>query len=490
MNDECTDRGAYSPAGTGTTNSLPLPVLTISKSSASVEEGMIVEFTIKLDPAPATAVDVNVAFEQDGIFAGRYPDTPIRYEANQATQPVEVTTVDDGKDEEQGGVTMTVLPGSGYRLSDPSISSLSERVAINDNDVPATPTALRVNGNLLAGDNVTLRWDWDKQDNDLANVRFFASYYQEHCDELDNMSVPQWGVCREDRNLMGDIHWQPNATGTRITLVDDGDNNDRTWRGRFSGPDDGNLYHVRVMARIVDDSAWSAPNVTYPTAMPLPTAHLTRVGTVAVKRFLPDGEYDYRICSPNPVGQHRSTAIPMDIDVLEIQAGVLAFVDAVRWTKGDGNNIIRAVSGATISDCYDPDVEGDHQHHQIIFLTDAEMDLQCPGAAACLQSWNAGGGITKSSMMFNGEDGALVRFGNMQACRKFEAVLLHETGHAFGLTHHKDRFPDPMNPMMERTVAYPEHTDSVLYYQYRANKHNCGLSHYDVAALMATYQSR
>ena len=108
----------------------PLPAIAVS-AGADVTEGGDATFTVTASPAPASplAVSVTVAAEGDyGIASGtRTVSIPVTGSAT-----LTLATADDGADEPDGSVTLTVAAGDGYTVGSPASGSVS----IADDDLP------------------------------------------------------------------------------------------------------------------------------------------------------------------------------------------------------------------------------------------------------------------------------------------------------------------------------------------------------------------
>ncbi len=120
-----------------------LPAVTVS-AGADVTEGGDAVFTVTADPAPAAALSVTVTVATAGEFG---------VTAGSRTVPIPTTgsatltlaTSDDGADEPDGSVSVTVAAGDGYTVGDPA----SGTVAVRDDDAPLPEIAVS------AGDAVT-----------------------------------------------------------------------------------------------------------------------------------------------------------------------------------------------------------------------------------------------------------------------------------------------------------------------------------------------
>ena len=111
------------------------PVVTITADAPSVTVGSRVSFTLTAAPAPAEPLTVNVKWSDPGEFrAASGPETVIIPVSGKA--PLTAETDDDSDAEQDGSVTATVEPGSGYTVGSPS----SDCVIVTDNEIPVTTT--------------------------------------------------------------------------------------------------------------------------------------------------------------------------------------------------------------------------------------------------------------------------------------------------------------------------------------------------------------
>ncbi|MCY4104361.1 MAG: hypothetical protein OXG55_14040 [bacterium] len=102
-------------------------------ASAGGTEGADVQFMVAAGPAPAAPLAVTVAVSQDGDWLAQ-GEAGTRTVAIPTTGTVTVRlgTVDDGADEPNGSVTLTIRAGSGYTLGAPA----SEKAPVHDDDDP------------------------------------------------------------------------------------------------------------------------------------------------------------------------------------------------------------------------------------------------------------------------------------------------------------------------------------------------------------------
>ena len=112
------------------------PVVTIAAAAATVAEGMVAEFTVRADPAPATDLVVSVAVTETGTTLADSAPAPVTIGAGAAMATLSVATVDDEADESDSIVTAMLLGAAGYTLGMP----VSASVTVSDDDDPPTVT--------------------------------------------------------------------------------------------------------------------------------------------------------------------------------------------------------------------------------------------------------------------------------------------------------------------------------------------------------------
>ena len=123
------------------------PVIGIAAGSG-LTEGADATFTVTANPAPATALIINLTVSQSGNFgATTGADTVTIPTTGSAT--FTVSTTNDSTDEPNGSVTATLSTGTGYTVSG---SDNAATVAVSDDDDPpaVTPTI-----SIAAGSGVT-----------------------------------------------------------------------------------------------------------------------------------------------------------------------------------------------------------------------------------------------------------------------------------------------------------------------------------------------
>ena len=107
------------------------PVVTITAGDA-VTEGTEAGFTVAVEPAPASDLDVTVTVGQEGAFlhSSTLGAHTVTIPAGFTSASFTVLTVDDAADEPDGSVTATLGAGTGYTVGDAASAS----VAVADDD--------------------------------------------------------------------------------------------------------------------------------------------------------------------------------------------------------------------------------------------------------------------------------------------------------------------------------------------------------------------
>ena len=107
-----------------------IPVVSISGGSG-ITEGGSASFTVTANPAPTSAITVTVKVSESGSYiTGTAPTSVTIPTGGSAT--FNVATTNDGNDEVDGSVTVTLVDGSDYDLGTNKVAA----VAVADNDVP------------------------------------------------------------------------------------------------------------------------------------------------------------------------------------------------------------------------------------------------------------------------------------------------------------------------------------------------------------------
>ena len=153
----------------------PVPQVTISAGTTPITEGTAATFTITANPAPTTAITVNVNITETGNVYSGTPDSAITINANETTATLTIATDDDNTNENASIITAALQSGTGYAVGTPSSAS----VTVNDNDAapnnPATG-APTITGTPEVGQTLTA---------DVTNIR--------DTDGLENVTyIYQW----------------------------------------------------------------------------------------------------------------------------------------------------------------------------------------------------------------------------------------------------------------------------------------------------------
>ena len=124
------------------------PVVTIAAAAATVAEGMVAEFTVRADPAPATDLVVSVAVTETGNTLPDSAPATVTIGAGSAMATLSVATVDDEADESDSTVTAMVLGAAGYTLGMPVSATVT---VSDDDDPPPEPTVMIAAGSVVTG---------------------------------------------------------------------------------------------------------------------------------------------------------------------------------------------------------------------------------------------------------------------------------------------------------------------------------------------------
>ena len=433
------------------------PIVTITADSASVKEGDPMTFTLEADRMPKGALRVGIEIKDPGGYLD--PDTPIPTvvwfigRAESATLTLHTATV-DGMDEPHGTVTVTLEPDShpdthgevDYVPGAPDSAS----VLVEDQDKPPAPTNLRANGD-LDGDAVngivTLRWN-AVDDATSYNV------YSAGVECIDVGVVETMYVCVAGNEIP---HPEATITGTEAKVHIGGH---------------GGLYRVWVTAVKVDESDPSVHAFVVPTVNPSVDA----VATIPIATYVENGEFNYTVCNPTALGDP-DDPIPLPTHAANSVHGTIQkWQDAVVWQSG-GRNIITA-TGSTVTQCLEP-----NQSVNYVYLF---SDLAARWY--CRSETTPGCWVPRDRGDFTTVDGGPRYIGIRESnqlstirgdCTYFDQLLLHEVGHAFGVGEGGD--PQPPQERIHAQIA-----ESVM----AVPPALCYPTEYDVAAMMAIYQSR
>ncbi|MDE2877061.1 MAG: fibronectin type III domain-containing protein [Gemmatimonadota bacterium] len=109
------------------------PAVTLQPRQGEVTEGDTVRVLLLLDPVSASQLTVRMSWSQVGSFWAGTPPSSVTVAAGTAEVELEVRTIDDNTQEDNGSITARVLSGTGYEVSDDE----SVTTDVLDNDSPS-----------------------------------------------------------------------------------------------------------------------------------------------------------------------------------------------------------------------------------------------------------------------------------------------------------------------------------------------------------------
>ena len=129
------------------------PVVTVTATAATVTEGSPVSFTLTAAPPPSSALTVNVSWSESGSFlTGSRPQTVTI--PTSGTASLSADTADDGADEPDGSVTLTVAAGSGYTVG----NTRSATTAVEDDDARALIPVVTMSRPVVIDNSITFKF--------------------------------------------------------------------------------------------------------------------------------------------------------------------------------------------------------------------------------------------------------------------------------------------------------------------------------------------
>ena len=154
-------RGATPPGGPR-----HLPEVTVAAATESVVEGNPLSFTLYASVAPEASLTVNVTWFGAAFLTGTRL-TEVTIPAGSTTASFSVDTDDDGTDERDGVVTVTVRNGTGYTVGAPGSADVF--VHDNDEEVEVEITIKAVNSLVEEFEGVSFKLiAWGTQDHALT----------------------------------------------------------------------------------------------------------------------------------------------------------------------------------------------------------------------------------------------------------------------------------------------------------------------------------
>ena len=434
-----------------------------------------VRWTLTANPTPSNALTVNIkvtkvtpAFdgaELNNFLIDKPPEAITIAGGNIDTADLILPMHDDSTDEAPVKIRVTVLEGEGYEPGHLS----SAVVTLRDDDPIESPTGLRANGDLQAG-NISLRW---------TEATRAASY---------NVQYARCSNPKSDCSSVGEWHLLTDFTDT---VVETGGLADEDKKFKAN-----QLYRVQVQSSADDYPATpGAPNkevsewddagfvFVYPTT-DHPKDDKTRVATIGIKRFQTGGHFSYVICRES---------LPHGINVADIKPGIKKWEQTVWWNKGIGaGNIIRVSGGQMVDDCVNP-AEGRPTRNQVLFMSYKNMgEVEGCSGAACWTTHKTFGEISGTLTEAQKPQSIVLKdttdlppndpyhspldwyeIGSA-GCTMLRSIIIHESGHSFGFSHYD----------------IGGEFDSVMDRPYTGATQRCSPTKYDVVAMMANYQSR
>ena len=418
--------------------------------AASVAEGKPATYKLIASRAPTTDLTVLMSVATTG---GPFTNTPGNIEVTfkpiyGTTVNFPIPTIQDLLDEHNGAIKVTLEPNDGYVVH----STLNmASVTVVDNDVPATPTNVRVNGHLNSDGEITLRWD---KDTTTGAARFDARYVYETCDSEG---------CR-----MLNSTWTVEPVKLQHSVVAN------TTEGLVPGLTEGRLQRIELQAKNVDVSEdWSVFQVVYPTAAPKRVSHW--VGTVQIDAFRTDGFYDYEICvPPNDVSDLKT--LP-GTTVRQLTGWAASWSVGTKWQRNN-LNIIRLVGTEVNSGCFAPMQATIPDKDQAGFWSDDVMNAYCPSSRDRGCYVQRGTHTKASAPSFIAMRKSAPWDRTVRGCKLLESTWKHEIGHPFGLGHGTTPV-SIMTPLRDNL-----HTPLV------EERTACTPSKWDAAVILSIYQSR
>ena len=409
---------------------------------------------------------MRVTQPQGSFISGLIP-SQVTVTARNGTARLTLNTAGDGVDEANGTVRAEIRSSPGnYIVGTPSSAS----VTVEDDDLPPTPTGLRLNGH-ITDNNIKLTWNVDSK-----TASYTTSYNVRYVREVCRDPEADEKKCRPDEKS-GSPDWT-----APIALMTSGTT---TLSADLPNPAGSGLHRVEVQGvnAAGEESDWSDHAFVYPTRSHLGVR--TDVALTEIIGFQADnqdvGSYKYTICIDDPMDPEiASGSWTTDQVIAEIEAGIKTWETAV----GDGSVIsTTALSETRTVDCEDSGMASMRDRNQVIFLRESQTNRVCGWAA--IGCWKGFGKdpfllseFSKQSLILRASGKGKDWDTMTGSCSYLKEIVAHEAGHAFGLAH-PALGEDPEADVREEYLMYRLLQPGI-----------CELQAYDIVAVMANYQSR
>ena len=126
------------PPGAATVTVSPVPIVTVAVVRKTIAEGANAAFTLTRTGDLSSALVVDVTIVAAGEVRVSTPPSSVSFGADEATVRVEVPTRDDVVGEDDGYVSLNLVPGAGYRLLGRSVAEVTVR---DDDAMPEVSVA-------------------------------------------------------------------------------------------------------------------------------------------------------------------------------------------------------------------------------------------------------------------------------------------------------------------------------------------------------------
>ena len=127
------------------------PIITVAGVS-SIAEGDDANFVISASEPPSNDLEINVEIIAIGNFIGANSQSTVQISADSSAGSLQISTIDDTVDENDGEITVSILPGSGYQVADGLASSMT--TAITDDEPDSVVSLVSEFPAIIEGDRV------------------------------------------------------------------------------------------------------------------------------------------------------------------------------------------------------------------------------------------------------------------------------------------------------------------------------------------------